>query len=92
MRNHRRVVLARIKKRLGLGAARPVAETAAAKAPLAHDEVTYRAQSSPAAKTPLAEEEGETLPRSSSLGLMRASGAIPSVRIAALPGVGRTGV
>ena len=59
MRNHRGVVLARIKKLLGAGAAKPVDETAAAKAPLAHDEVTYRAQSSPATKAPLAEEEGE---------------------------------
>ena len=51
--------MARIKKFLGVGAAKPVDETAAATAPLAHDEVTYRAETSPAAEVPLAEEEGE---------------------------------
>lgn len=48
--------MARIKKRLGIGVAKPV-ETAAANVPLSHDEVTYRAGASPSAQAPLAHDE-----------------------------------
>ena len=65
MRNHRWVVFARIKKRFGVGAAQAVDETAAAKTPLAHDEVTYRAESAPAAKAPLAHDEATYRAKSS---------------------------